>query len=552
MCGARVSREGERLRRFIRETIRTDRGEFSFRGYRPLSQICDAITGDAEQIDIVKPTQRGFTTAIGFGFGLWQSLENGRHTAYFLPTNAMSTAVLKARFQPAINDEVLETSPKVNVQRGIVETGRGRMLWLGLETVRNVIQWPFDLNIYDEVDDLHQDNLLIARQRLDASKYAHEVAFACGRYPGAGIHGRYLLGDQRRWVVTCQSCRHEQILEDHFPENVRRIKGRWRIVCVKCGKPVRVGHGSFIPQRTSGHGDRISFQVSALAFGCTDLGRLMREWERAQHSRRELALFRSSKLGLPDAGDRQAINAEDLSRATRRGREVDPPYYAGIDVGDRCHIAVCGVLREPGGGTGPTWRFVHFDEVKGEDLVERLAHFHAQTRLAGLLIDQKPEGSLARAVCRRFPRIAFLQEFGAKEGRTEKVLDGERFRRLTMEREDAVSGLCDRVKACSVLFPDRWDGTPFSDSVPGKHLLTGSQRVETTDRHGMEMLRFRSGSVENHYLMAMVFACHVASREIGREDGVHEVRVVKRGRHSAPHRGRVVKSESAGERDRMM
>ena len=509
---------------FLAENIATDRGEFSFAGYEPLEHICREVVGEAEQVDILKPTQRGFTTVLGFGFGLWQMVEWKRNVGYFLPTNQMASGILKSRFHPATEAARERYELETSVTRGMVEAGGRRMLWLGLETVRNAISWPMDVSLYDEVDDLDQENLTIARQRLDASDFGHEVAFACGRYPGQGIHARYLGGDQRRWVVPCKSCGLKQFLEDHFPDNVQRGEEGWRIVCTRCGSALDVSRGGFVPTRTEGVPEgRVSFQVSALAFGSTDLGRLMRLWDEAKDSPRERAAFRCSKLALPDAGDRQAVTAETLSRALRPRPVADPPFFAGVDVGDRCHIAVCGVARPT---SCDALQFVHFASVRGEELPAALHALDRTFDFAGVLIDQKPEGSLARRVCREFPDRAALQEF--TEGRTGedvKDLDGETFQRIAMPREDSVGSLCDQIARGAALFPESWEGGPFAESLPGQHIMTGSQRVEQADRHGLTVLRFRSGAVENHYLMACVFAAGMARRQMARLGDVRYARV---------------------------
>ena len=521
----------EDLKDFLTRTIRTDRGAFTFAGYEPLGAICRELVKDHEQIDVVKPTQRGFTTAIGFGYGLWQVVRAGRNVGYFLPTNAMASGILKSRFSQAVEEAELEDPLEVNIGRGLVQYGGRRMLWLGLETVRNAISWPLDINIYDEVDDLNQDNMLLAQQRLDASEYAREVAFACGRYPGEGIHGRYLGGDQRRWVVRCAGCRSDQIPEDHFPDNVVCRKSGWKLVCASCGKPLDVARGRFVPQRTEGVPEgRVSFQVSSLAFSSTDLGRLMRLWQRAEGSMRERAAFRSSKLALPDAGDRQALSGEILSRALRPRPVTDPPFYAGVDMGDRCHIAVCGTTSAARNSrAGPALQFVHFESVKGEDLPGVLRGLHRTFDFQGILVDQKPEGSLARRICREFPDVAALQEFtDHRVGEDVKELDGETFRRISMPREDSIGSLCDQITGSGVLFPAQWDGLPFVESEPGQHLLTGSQRVEKTDRNGLRGLKFRWGNVENHYLMACVFAAGMARRQLVRVADVRSADVSER------------------------
>jgi len=509
---------------FVRSHIRTDRGAFSFDGYRPLREIAEVVCrNDARRVDMVKPTQCGYTTLFGFGYPLWQAIRNDRNVGYFVPTDDMATAMLKTRLRAALDGSGLDVEPTSS--DGIVTVGPGdrRILWLGLTSVHNAISWPLDVEVLDEVDDLNQEHMALARERLDGSDYGHEIAFARSRYPGEGIHGRYLEGDQRRWVVQCPACKHEHIPADSFPQNVAMVDGAWTRACPGCHRALDFErHGRFVATRPDA--PSISFQVSVLAFGKTDIPRIMAEWEQAQGNRKKIALFRGSKLALPDAGDRQALTAEDLMRATAPGAEITvPPLFVGVDVGDICHISGSGQL-------GETLAFSFFDKVRGEDLLERLDALESEIRcmgragITGLLIDQKPEGSLARAVCRRFPGRARLQEFKAVEKESEKDLEGERFDRMEFEREDTLEHFCDRVKASTILFPDRWQGVPFAQSEPGSHILTGSQKDESAGRLGLTVRKFRSGSVLNHYFMSSVFAMHVATRAVGLETAIQTAR----------------------------
>jgi len=510
---------------FVRTHIRTDQGAFSFDGYRPLREIAEVVCrNDVPRADIVKPTQCGFTTLFGFGLPLWQAMRNDRNVGYFVPTDDMATAMLKTRLREALSGSGLDVEPTPSDGIVIVNPSRRRILWLGLESVNNAISWPLDVAVFDEVDDLNQEHMALAGERLDGSSYAHKIAFARSRYPGEGIHARFLEGDQRRWMVQCPACKHEHIPAESFPQNVAMIEGRWTRVCPECHWALDFEkYGRFVATRPEA--PSVSFQVSALAFGKTDIGRIMAEWDMAQGDRKKLALFRGSKLALPDAGDRQALSAEDLSRATAPGAEVAavPPLYVGVDVGDICHIAGSGI-------GGETLLFSFFDKVRGEDLIPRLEALESQIRgmgragITAVLIDQKPEGSLARAVCRKFPGRAWLQEFKTSENETQKELEGETFDRLEFDRETTLEHFCDRVKALSIRFPVQWHSMPFAHSEPAQHILAGSQKEEARDRMGITIRKFRSGGVQNHWFMASVFSMHAASRAAGLELAIHTAR----------------------------
>lgn len=511
---------------FMGEHVSPDRGAFTRHGFRPLIEIAKHVcSGETDRTDVLKPTQKGFTYVLGFGFTTWQAVRNDRNVGYFLPTNKMAQTMMKSRYRSAVRGTSIDLDIAETHCMALVGENRRRIHWLGLEVVENAISWPLDLNVYDEVDDLNQEHMALARQRLDNSDYAHELAFACGRYPGEGIHRRFLEGDQREWVVTCPGCRHEHVPEKAFPDNMLLVDAEWVTVCPKCHRIMDFEtSGRFVAAKPGAAS--ASYRVSALSFGSTDVDRLMREWHEAQGDRIKLSQFRSSKLAIPDAGDRAALTVEDLQRVALlpRGAAV-PPRFVGVDTGDICHIAACGPYRSADVPSAEL-AYVDFASCRGEDLIERLRAMDRECRIDGLLIDQRPEGSLARAVVREFAGRAWLQQFRSGDQREdEKDLDEERFPRIVVDREEGLSHFCDEVKNGRVLFPATWGGLPFEKSAEAQHILTGAQREEKLDaRTGFTMLRFRGGNVVNHWFMAAAFARLIARRQGGREGALQEFR----------------------------
>lgn len=512
---------------FVGSRIATDRGAFGWIGYKPLREIARvAVLETSEKVAIEKPTQRGFTTW-GFGYSLWQAERNGRNSLYFLPTNDLAKDVARNRFAPAVGGGDLD-EPMQGRTSGIVHrTPNGRTIYfLGLDTVRNAISRPADICVWDEVDDLDPENMELSRQRLDASPYAHELAFCCGRYPEEGIDAMYLAGDRRRWIVRCKACGAEHIPEERFPANFGRTDAGWITICPACGRPMDFEScGQFVAEAPSVKG-RISFRVSALAFGCTNPDRIMAEWTDAQGDRRKIAAFRSSKLATPDGGDRQSLSASDVARVLAPCPASGPLKYVGVDTGDWCHVAVCGASSGgPGYGFGEFWR------VRGEELIACLQGIAGRHGIDGILVDQRPEGSLARAVCRAFPGVAWLQSFRRVDQKEdEKELAGEVFPTMIFEREEALEHFCDEVKGGRIWFPESWQETPFLKSEPCRHIITGSGKEEVRTAHDKTVLAFRGGSVANHWMMASVFATTIARRQMGREVAIHEVHVSERTR----------------------
>jgi hypothetical protein len=505
---------------FVAAHVRTRTGRYSFVGRGPLLGICDALGNPAiPRVDILKATQIGMTTLAGFGQSLWETGVFGRNVGYFLPTERMAREVLGERLRHAL-DEGSSLDIGVTSSEGIARFGEGRIYVRGLTTIHSALSVPLDINLYDEVDDLNPDHFLWARQRLDASPYAREIAFACGRFPAEGMDARFQCGTQHHWHVRCPACGYaDTVPELAFPDCVARKNGVHTLVCTRCDADLDVGNGQWVAHYPKRH--TTSFRVSALSVPALSLDRIMSEWEAALREHRLMAPFRCSKLALPDAAERQALSAEDLANACESADRVPvPPLFVGVDTGDWCHLAAAESV-----DNAIVYRV--FDRVPGEALVERLAALNARHSLAGILIDQRPEGSLARAVCRQFPRIACLQQFGATERDRAKKLAGEVFRAMSFDREDTLGAWCDHVRMAPprVRFPHTVNGVPFLESEPARQILTGAQRTETF-HNGMTARRFRGGRAENHYFMACVFAWRICAHERGGRVPANGIRLV--------------------------
>ncbi len=517
---------------FLQRDIRTRSGPFSFRGHRALIGIANALADDAiPRIDVLKATQIGLTTLAGFGYGLWEA-QRGRNVGYFLPTDAMGRELLGHRLRHAMHPEFADSvAITLHDRIAVVDgpSGTGRLYVRGLHSMLGAISVPLDVNLYDEVDDLDADHFLWARQRLDGSHYAREVAFACGRHPGEGIDARFTEGTQHHWHVRCPSCgRDDQVPELLFPDNVQRVDSAWRMVCIGCGAPLDVeANGRWVAHYPTHADVSASYRISALSVPWVRLDRLMREWSAAERDRRLLAPFRSSKLALPDAADHQALSASDLAAATRHDDVAERgPVYIGIDTGDICHIAVARIVE------GDVLAYIRFDAIPSEELVRHVGALAERFRADGILIDQRPEGELARAVYREHRGITFLQRFSSSEGEKAKVQVNALYRVLSFDREETLGAWCDLVRRGPqhVTFPQAVDGIPFAESVPARHILAGACRIEARDGNGLTVYRFRSGSVENHWFMASVFAWRIAEHMRGRRVRVDEIRLVGRTR----------------------
>jgi len=394
---------------------------------------------------------------------------------------------------------------------GLLTVSGGRtdsfLYMLGLENLSDAISIPLDTLAFDEVDVLNQDNLAWADDRIAASDYGQRLYFSVGMNPGLGIDTGYQASSQQVWLLRCPACgRDDQVLEELFPECVRRVDGIWQRVCIGCGKPLDVQEfGRWVPR----YPDRLTtgYRVPQLIIPAVSLDYIMARWEQVRRRRSLLAKFRSSVLALPDAGERQRITAELLARVLADYPTLDMAEWTvgGADVGDTCHVAFADLA-------GEQLRFVRLETVSSDRMVTEMSAMIEAMGCRCFVIDAQPFRSEVRRLARLHPQVVVLQYFStgsrsvsARDSLTStETHEGVTYRTVSMDREDSLDTYCDLFDpGCwGVLFPRYLAGCDFLDSDVAAHHLTGSQKVETLDaRLGRHLPRFRKG-VENHYLMA--------------------------------------------------
>jgi hypothetical protein len=319
-------------------------------------------------------------------------------------------------------------------------------------------------------------------------------------HPGLGIDAGYTASTQRVWLVRCPRCgRDDQVLEELFPDCVRRIRDQWARVCTACSKPLDVeACGRWVPRYPDRHVE--GYRVPQLIVPAISLDYIMNRWKRAQQRRSLMAKFRCSTLALPDAGERQRITGELLAGVLADYPTVDQADWTigGADVGDTCHAAFADVQ-------DGKLRFVRLEQVSSDRMVAELSAMITAMGCSCFVIDAKPFRSEVRRLARLHPDVVVLQYFKEQAfGTGSEIHEGCTYRTVSEQREDSLDAYCDLFdpERQAVLLPRFLDGRDFPDTVAAAHHLKGSQKVETLDRRmGKRVATFPKG-VENHYLMA--------------------------------------------------
>ncbi len=507
---------GERLKKnefcrdyveFLTASIQADKRPYSFEQHRPLLEIAQRLP-DLKEVWILKGAQVGLST-LAIAWCLYLALAEGCSVGYALPTKVFARRFLKTRFKGVITGstllkEAVQTTESVGLM-AVSPKGGGKprtshLYMLGMENLTDAISIPLDALAFDEVDVLNQENMAWADDRIAASAFRQKIYFSVGMNPGLGMDAGYQASSQRVWLVRCPACgKDDQVLEEVFPECVRRVGAAWERVCVACGRPVDVQESG---RWVACHPDREveGYRVPQLIIPGVSLEYIMGRWEKARRRRSLLAKFRSSTLALPDAGERQRITDELLAKVLEDYPTLDRAEWTvgGADVGDTCHVAFADL-------DGERLRFVSLETVGADRMVDRMSAMIEAMGCRCFVIDAKPFRSEVRRLARLHPDVVVLQYFKEQGfGTGTETHEGITYRTVSEEREDSLDAYCDLFdpERRGVLFPRYLEGRDFLDSEAAAHHLKGSQKVETLDaRLGKNVPRFRKG-VENHYLMA--------------------------------------------------
>jgi hypothetical protein len=195
-----------------------------------------------------------------------------------------------------------------------------------------------------------------------------------------------------------------------------------------------------------------------------------------------------------------------------------------VDCGDAAHLAVAELASpaKPGGssGGGEKFRFVYFEELDSDHLVERVNTLWERLGLSALVVDAKPLRAEARKLAYAHPEHVWLQDFGPEGSAVKSEWaehQGKRFQRVVVPREDSLADLIDALLSGQVLLPRQDAGSPAVLSQVDSH-LSALRQEKVIDARGHTVQRFVRGA-PNHFAMAMNSALVAARLGAGLGEG---------------------------------
>ncbi|MGH7745274.1 MAG: phage terminase large subunit family protein [Candidatus Dormibacteria bacterium] len=442
----------------------------------------------------------------------------GKNVIYFFPTDEDVREFSKSRVAPIIRDSphlraIVDEVDSV----GLRQIGRGFLYFRGMRSTIRMRSVPADMLVYDELDEVTDEQRALADQRLNHSKLRWRFMLSTPTYDGYGIDHEFRKSDQRYWNLICKKCDTLNIMEKQFPDCVRRVgESSYILVCRKCGGELDGQYGRWIPEKRI---ERVrGYHFCGLYSKFVDLADLMDEFN---SGRRREEFFRS-KLGLPWVSADQRIT-RDMVEACIGAHPVGPnPKYAhsfmGVDQkGDELHIVIRNrdnITRRP---------FVLFIGKVGT--FADLDFYMRAYDIDQCVIDGLPNQHSARDFAHRFPGRVFLCYYNAKQKGAYRWLspeassaDGPRDWQVTVDRTEAIDAMYEQITQREITLPQLPGEAARSEFL--EQMVNLARVNEEDPETGVKRAMWKKLGAE-HYAHAMSYSAIAASRYSGPAQSVN-------------------------------
>lgn len=389
---------------------------------------------------------------------------------------------------------------------------------------------PVGLLILDEVDEMTQENIPLAMERLSGQLERYDIKLSTPTIPEYGINYYFEKTTKERFFFPCPSCGKQ--IELKWPDSVV-ICGesdadpdvhKSHLKCYECGNALH--HAGKIEYLNKGawvaeHRDRTDrgFYVNQLYSMHLPPSELVKAWFNAKKDQAAEQEFWNSKMGLAHivAGSKitdvmieECVGNYDIIDYDRRNF-----ITMGVDVGRKLHVEVDAWDLQ--GRSGYDINSYARCRVLGHfelDDFEELDRLMFDFQVVFCVIDAQPERRKALEFANRFPGRVRLCLYPV----------GINGRSLTESAEDEMIVKVDRTSWLDLALGRFKNGTitiPRNTSVEYKDHIKAQVRIPKKDQNGNPVTRYETpGQAQDHYgharnyaEIALPFACGLGSTQ---------------------------------------
>lgn len=510
--------------RIIQDMLTKRNGTFNF-SYHPWTRdVCDC---DSQIMVAQKAAQMGFTeTAINKTFAVIDM--RGWSVLYVLPTTKPdATDFSTSRFDPA-----LEQSPHIAAMFtdtrniGHKRAGNANLFIRGSRSRSQMKSLPVSLLVADEVDEMDQDNLVLAFERTSGQMVFQHYLLSTPTIKGRGINRYFENSTQEHFFFRCPHC--SQYVELVYPDclviTVDSILdpkiSESHIICSRCRAPLAhddkiniFSTGKWIPT----YPDRTmrGFTISQLYSITQHPASLAEKFLLAQRNPADEQELYNSKLGIPHETEGSRItdaliegatgNYKRLDCITRRGAFIT----MGVDVGKLLHVEITQWSFDANAPTADINLLAH-GKVLEATTVEQFADLADLIRRFSVIysvIDYQPETRSSLQFCQQFYGHAKMCHYSVgPSGKQIASRDDDEYfseHMISLNRTSWMDMSLGRFKNKTIQLP-------FDISHEYKEQLKAPTRVLKKDRQGnMFAVYLTPDNMPDHYAHARTY-CEIA------------------------------------------
>lgn len=276
---------------------------------------------------------------------------------YLFPTRDDVADFSKSRFGPLIdNNPCIGNFVQSTDSTNIKKIHEGFLYLRGTRSSSQLKSIPVDRIVFDERDEMPDDKVDLALERVSHSDVQEIVYLSTPTIPDYGIDEIYQRSDQRVWMIRCEKCGKETCLELEFPSCLKEVPGKYSAdgqiinvedagrvyrACIHCDAEIYPRKGRWVVRESKNSSDIHGRWISQLNSIYVEPGTILKLFNDPPHG--NITEVYNSKLGMVHiaAENRLTLNqvygvcSRDAMETSHNG-----PCCAGVDVGKVLNVVI--------------------------------------------------------------------------------------------------------------------------------------------------------------------------------------------------------------------
>jgi len=242
---------------------------------------------------------------------------------------------------------------------------------------------PVDRIVFDERDEMSDDMVTLAEERVSHSKVQELMFLGTPTIPDIGVDAAYKTSTQNMWFIKCKACGHETCLEAEFPNCIKTEykTGRRYRACMNCDKEIFPRDGHWVSARPGK--DITGWWISQLNSMYIEPGKILDLYNAPPNG--DLSEVMNSKLGRAYIAQENRLTQNMIWQCVSQdvmAQRSDGPCFCGVDVGKKLHAVV---------GIRKTRSLLKILNVSRLDNWNELHDLNQRFNVTSCVIDYKPE-----------------------------------------------------------------------------------------------------------------------------------------------------------------